>query len=231
MKITNKRIVLLSLLFCLKSVLCDSAFSQKKTKVINDFESWSSIGLTYKPIKKLTLGVEQNLRLKENSSTIEKYFTQLGADYKLFKNFEIGLGYRFVRTQDENYLPESNYQNSDRFNLDASYNNSVKRFSYGIRSRYQLKKDDISSTETLRFKSEIGYNFKKWKLDPEFSGEIFYRTDDSFNNYRFTLSTNIDIDKQSSVKLFVLYENELNEQFPKSTYVAGFSFTHRLKFK
>lgn len=226
----NKKIVLLSFVSWF-IIFCNATFSQKKTKVINDFESWSSIGFTYKPIKKLTLGVEQNLRLKENSATIEKYFTQFNADYKIIKRFEIGIGYRFVRTQDENYLPNSNYENSGRFNLDASFKNSVKRFSYAVRSRYQSKEDDISSTETLRFRSEIGYNFKKWKLDPEFSGEIFYRINDSFNNYRLTLSTNIDIDKQSSVKLFVLYENELNEQFPKSTYVAGFSFTHALKFK
>ena len=227
----NKRIVVISLLFCLKGVLCDGAFYQKKTKVINDFESWSSAGFTYKPIKKLTLSIEQNIRLKENSSSIEKYFTQLSADHKLFKSFEIGIGYRFVRTQDDKSLPESNYEHSDRLNLDVSYKNDIKRFSYGVRSRYQIKKDDNSSNETLRFKTEIGYNFKKWKLDPEFSSEIFYRKNESFNNYRLTLSTNIDIDKDSSIKLFVLYENELNEQYPKSTYVAGFSFTHRLKFK
>lgn len=227
----NKKISFLSFLFCFSIFFCEATFSQKKTKVINDFESWSSIGFTYKPIKKLTLGVEQNLRLKENSATIEKYFTQFNADYKIIKNFEIGVGYRFVRTQDDRYLPESNFENSDRVQLDVSYKNAIKRLSYGVRTRYQLKKDDFDSTETLRFRSEIGYNFKKWKLDPEFSGEIFYRTNDSFNNYRLTLSTNIDIDKQSSVKLFVLYENELNEQFPKSTYVAGFSFTHALKFK
>lgn len=227
----NKKVALISLLFCLKSFLCDFTFSQKKTKIINDFESWSSIGFTYKPIKKLTLAVEQNLRLKDNSSSIEKYFTQFSADHKLFKNFEIGIGYRFVKTQDEENLPESNYESSNRLHLDASYKNTIKRFSYGVRSRYQLKKDSNSSNETLRFKTEIGYNFKKWKLDPEFSSEIFYKTNDSFNSYRLTLSTNIDIDKYSSFKLFVLYENELNEQYPKSTYVAGFSFTHRLKFK
>lgn len=226
-----KRIVLFNLIFCFIFFFCDATFSQKKTKVINDFESWSSIGFTYKPIKKLTLGVEQNVRLKEKSSTIEKYFTQLSVDYKLFKKFEFGIGYRFIRKPDDNNLPENYFENSNRLNLDASYKNSLKRFSYKVRSRYQIKKDDNSSDETLRFKSGIGYNFKKWKLDPEFSGEIFYKVNESFSTYRLSLSTDIDIDKYSSVKLFVLYENELNEQFPKSTYVAGFSFNHRLKFK
>jgi hypothetical protein len=227
----NKKKYSLIVFICFKIFFCATTFSQKKTKIINDFESWSSVGFTYKPIKKITLGIEQNLRLKENSSSIEKYFTQLSADYKLFKNFEIGLGYRFVRTQDDKSLPESNYENSKRLNLDATYKNDIKRFSYGVRSRYQIKKDANSSNETLRLKTEIGYNFKKWKLDPEISGEIFYRPNEVFRNYRVTLSTKIDIDKDSSVKLFVLYENELNEPFPKSIYVAGFSFTHRIKFK
>ena len=225
----SKKIHYLVLFFCFKIFFCDATFSQKKTKIINDFESWSSIGLTYKPIKKMTLGLGQNIRLKKNSSLVDKYFTQFNVGYKLVKKIEIGIGYRLVRTQETESNLVDLYESSKRINFDLTYKNSIKRFNYSFRTRYQNKKDN-NTTETIRLKTKIQYNIKKWKLDPEVAGEIFYRPSETFKNYRVTLSTGLEIDKASKLKIFVLFEKELNEQFPKSTYVAGLAFTHKLKF-
>ena len=50
------------------------AFAQTNT----DFETWSSINVEVKLHKKLNLELEEQLRLKENSSEIDQYFTQIG---------------------------------------------------------------------------------------------------------------------------------------------------------
>ena len=59
------------------------ASAQSGTKyIIRDFETWSSINLKYKPTKNLKVNLSQQLRLKDNSTSLNSYFTQLGLDIK-----------------------------------------------------------------------------------------------------------------------------------------------------
>ena len=57
----------------------------------NDFELWSSVGVSYSVNDKFKVGLKEQLRLKENATTTDTYFTDLSLEYELFTDFEIGL--------------------------------------------------------------------------------------------------------------------------------------------
>ena len=226
-----------------KILLCflfvNVGFSQSNEN--SDLEGWSSITLKYKHNKKLSFELEEQLRLDENISETKKYFTQLSTSYSVFKNFDIGVGARFIREND-NEGKIQGYENHFRFHIDASYKQKIDQFTLKYRLRYQNKNEmGISSEEgdvanqNLRFKTSLGYNIKKWKLDPKFAAEIFnhFEKDEEseFNKYRLTLSTDYEFKKLGTLGLFYRIEKELNQTFNEKTNIIGLKYTYTIKNK
>lgn len=204
-----------------------------------DFESWSSITLEYKPNKKLTFALEGELRLKNNLSEIDQYFTHLNIDYELFKNFELGVGLRYIRNNDIRGKIQG-YENHFRFNLDLSYKHKIGAISFKHRIRYQNKNElGISSSEGdyanqhIRFKSTLTFKIKNWRLDPVFSAEIFNHfekgEENGFDKYRLAIGTNYKLKKLGKIGLFYRVESALNVMFPKITNIFMLKYTYTIK--
>lgn len=234
----NKNIRLTFLLFLITSTIC---FSQEDDN--NDFAIWNSIGVKYAPIKKLTFGVEQHLRLKENASQTDEYFTEVQVTYEPFKNIELAHGSRFIR-QNDNVGKIQGYEKHYRFNFDLSYNHKIKRFNLFHRIRYQNKREldldeDVSEVikETVRFKTEVGYNIKKWPLDPVFAVEIFSRKRDGYklisgaklSRYRLTLGTSYKIKKFGKVGIYYRYQENTRTDNDFVTKVLGLKYSYSIK--
>ena len=91
----------ISLVVCLLIFLPMVSQAQDGTYyTIQDFETWTSIDLRYKPTKKLRLSLSQQLRLKDNTSTLDVNFTQLGLKYKLADFLSIGFASRLIIEND-----------------------------------------------------------------------------------------------------------------------------------
>ncbi|MBT4882078.1 MAG: DUF2490 domain-containing protein, partial [Flavobacteriales bacterium] len=88
MRIIQNSIFLL--LFCSLS-----AFAQE-----NDFQSWYSVSLNKKIIKKTNLAVKTGLRLRENSSLYAKQFTDVKIKRKYNKRISYAVGYRYINRWD-----------------------------------------------------------------------------------------------------------------------------------
>ena len=204
-----------------------------------DFETWSSLGIDFKPTKKWNFGLEEQLRLKNNSSEVDQYFTQLNIEYEAFDNVEFGGGLRYVREND-NQGNIQGYENHFRFHLDASYKHKINKFSLKYRLRYQNKNELGVSTsdgdypnQHIRFKSSIGYNIKGWKLDPKFSAEIYNHFEEGkengFDKYRLTLGTEYKIKKTGKLGLYYRMEKELNVTHPETINIIELKYKYTLK--
>jgi hypothetical protein len=204
-----------------------------------DWTSWSTIGVEYKLNKKWNFGIEEQLRLKENISEVDEFFTQFNADYKLFKNFKLGVGLRYIRENDNNGKIQG-YDNYFRFNIDATYKHEINNLELGYRLRYQNKNElGVSYDEgdyvnqNIRFKTSVKYDFKKWSLDPKFSAEIFNRfqegKENGFNKYRLTLGTDYKIKNFGKLGVFYRLEKELNVDFPETKNIIGLNYTYTFK--
>ncbi|MFT7156105.1 MAG: long-subunit fatty acid transport protein [Parvicella sp.] len=233
MQIKLIKTTLLILLFMV-AIGSSTAQSEYDTVVIQDMESWTAAKFQLKVNKKLKFQLSQQLRLKHNSSELERTFTQLKGEYKINSNFSFGAGYRFILEQ-----KSTDFLMQHRFQFDGAYSFKLERFRGDVRLRYQSVK--VPSLESkladnhLRGKFEIGYNIKSWKLDPYVSTEIFrqvvsdYTT--GFDKIRFQMGTTYDFNKKHSISAFYGFEKELNELYPKITYLFGVSYKYKLKLK
>jgi hypothetical protein len=226
---------IIKILFVATFLIANSGFSQEN----KDLETWSSIQLNYKMNKKWKFGLQQQLRLKNNSSETDQYFTQLTADYKLNKDFTLGGGMRYIKSND-NTGNIQGYEDHFRYHFDLAYKHKIDQFSLKYRVRFQNKNElGISESDgdyakkTLRFKTSIGYDIKKWKFDPKFAAEIFHRTeegeDSQFSKYRLTLGTDYSLKKYGKIGLYYRIEKELNESLPKTTSIIGLKYSYTFK--
>lgn len=220
-------------------VLFIAVISTGFSQTTKDFETWSSIGIAYKLTEKWDFGLEEQLRLKNNSSEVDQFFTHLNINYEAFDNFELGGGLRYIKVND-NKGNIQGYEDHFRFHLDVSYKHKINNFSLKYRLRYQNKNElGVSASngdyanQHIRFKTSIGYDIKKWKLDPTFSVELFNHFEEGkkndFDKYRLTLKTAYKIKKIGKLDLFYRMEKELNVLQPKTIDIIGCTFTYSLK--
>ncbi|MFK8037464.1 MAG: DUF2490 domain-containing protein [Crocinitomicaceae bacterium] len=207
------------------------------TIVTQDLETWSKIGLKYKLNKKWSFGLDQQLRLKQNSNQVNQIITDLHIKYKFDFGFYLGTAFRYIADQSNDLT----FDNDFRFNIDAGYKHKIDRLSFNYRLRYQNKNeiglnqeegDDID--KVIRLKVGVKYNIKNWKIDPNFSTEIFSdltQSTDRFEKMRFTLGSDYSFNKRNEIGFFYRIEKELNASYPKTTYIIGLNYTHTLKLK
>jgi hypothetical protein len=106
----------------------------------------------------------------------------------------------------------------------------VYRFRY--QNKNELGVDDVAK-KYFRFKVGVDYDIRKWKLDPELSGELLRSlgadSDNQLEGYRFTMGTSFKVHKSAKMGVYYRCEKELNTSYPKTTNIIGLKYTYNLK--
>ena len=177
-----------------------SAFAQE-----NDFQTWYSVSLNKKIIKKTNLSVKTGLRLRENSSLYAKQFTDVKLKRKYNKRISYAVGYRYINKWDIAF----NISDQNRFYADVIYKNKFsKRFSYAVRNRWQTQGDLFGYKMTLRQKYMLDYNIKKTKLTPSIAAEYFLTLEDGINKLRSTIALAYPLAKKLDFELTYRIQQE-----------------------
>jgi hypothetical protein len=194
------------LLFCSLS-----AFSQE-----NDFQTWYSVSLNKKIIKKTNLNVKTGLRLRENSSLYAKQFTDVKIKRKYSKRISYAVGYRYINRWDI----ALNISNQNRFYADVYYKNKLsKRFSYAVRNRWQTQGYLYGYKMTLRQKFALDYNIRKTKLAPSIATEYFLNLEDGINKLRSTIALGYPLAKKLDFELAYRIQNEFYVNNPETLFI------------
>lgn len=237
MKSIPKIVMVISALLLMKS-----SFSQEEEYVeVSDFESWTSLELGYKPTKKWSFSLQEQLRLDNNSSEVKGYFTELSSGYKLFKSFELAMGFRYITRNDNEGKVQGN-RNYFRYQIDASFSHDVSNFSIKYRLRYHTRNelglsvaDGDYPDEFIRLLAKVEYNIKGWKFDPEVSGELFDYIEKGVNKglvgYRLTFGTSFKVHKGGKMGVYYRIEEELNTDYPKTNYILRLKYAYTFKNK
>ncbi len=229
---------------CLFMLLLSVLFSNTiyaQTEDSKNLNLWSSVEIEYKLNKKWSFELAEQLRLKEDISLVDEYFTELQTEYSVNKNFSLAGGLRFIRQNDTEGNIQG-YENHLRFQFDAKYKHKINDFKLDYRLRYQNKNDLSVSSEDgdyanqhIRFKTGIEYNIKNWKLDPQFSAEIYNHFEKGeaggFDKYRLTFGTDYDMKEYGKIGLYYRIEKELNVNLPETTNIIGLSYKYTFKNK
>jgi predicted porin len=197
-----------------------------------DLEGWTSVELKYKFNKQWMVSAEEQVRLKDDVSEVDKYFSQFGVRYNAPRGLSLDGGYRWIRANDTQGQVQG-YESEHRYHVSTSYGHKLGRFSLGYRMRYQEKSTSSGNADRhLRFRARVRYNLPDWKLDPVFAAELYRPVgddaDSGFDKMRFALGTNWNTWGDGEMGVFYRLEKELDVDLPQTTHIIGLRFTHLL---
>lgn len=205
---------------------------EQDVKVVKDLELWTSAGVSKKINKHWKISLDQEVRFINEMSAFDVWFSDLGIDYKLNKHIRFGTNYRFYQVENDNAQLETQH----RLSVDFKYKQKIERFGLEYRMRFQNKDEDFLDNESdknianIRNRLSVEYDIKNFKADPFFDIELYRRMYDLENGrlskLRWTLGVQFPVYKNSDIKLFYRLDNELNEMYPKDTYIIGLGYSY-----
>jgi hypothetical protein len=177
-------------------------------EVETDFQTRTSLDLSFKPFEKLKLSFTPELRFDENFS-LDKYVFEGGAEYKVLKFLELGATYRFGINPRDN--KDTEY--ASRYSFSATAKKDFSRFESAFRLRYTNDADDETSSEYfMRYKASLDYDIRKSKITPSVAVEAFQQLQDGgLYKMRYTAGMDYKLFKKNYLGLdykFDYYQNE-----------------------
>lgn len=210
---TIKYLLILIIIFALSSPVDLFADDQK----IRDNQIWAGAEVTV-PItkKRWTAEIGQQIRTEHNNNNIEYHISDFGIKYRINSILRASSSLRLKAGAKE---PKFAWY----ANMYAKY--SLKDFRFTYRLRYQKKFDNTDDNEDyLRQKLTIKHKTKNI-LSPYISAELFYRfrydKGDRFDKFRLYFGSDLKLSKRNSLKLYYLYQQEINMPNPGIQSIFG----------
>lgn len=227
----------LFVLFVFKTI-CVSTFAQSQAQTQPDAGLWCTFTVEKEFTKKLTIGINEELRLRENYSRLNLLYTNPYITYKLRKRLKLGLGYRFI----SKYMyKESRFSYKHRLMFDISYKYKFEDLIISYRSRLQGEVRDYNSDPQgkqpeyyWRNKLDIGYEIGKFT--PYIGTEVRYQIEDPrfpASNYgwhraRTYAGVDYEYNKKHSFGIMYLIQQEFDVDDPGTGYILGLDYKYKL---
>lgn len=232
------------LFFSIQSIAQNSSYNKKKGKDNAEVKLWGGAEFDLKLNKSWSINLMTQARMKFMETEFDRFLLEFETAYNprfhfVVKPMKLKVGVRYFGTVDE----DDGYENNLRLHADLSYKLKSKRFYVAYRFRYQAKnelkqKESIYKnywTQDFRNLIKVGYNFKKWKLDPEIWFELFFHDElgalNGFTKYRVGIKTSYDFDKNNAISLKYFLEMETKYYNPKQAHIIVLSYQYKFKLK
>jgi hypothetical protein len=190
----------------------------------NDAGLWTNFTLEKKITREFSIVVTEELRFRENITELGTFYTDVGAEYKIWKGLRAAADFRYINKRN----PDGTYRQSFRYYGDLSYRQKVHRFTAGYRIRLEVQYAQPGHSELggvpewyIRQKLFFDYNTKS-RFDPYLSGEIWYKANEpatGFDQYRIQAGAQIRITKVQSLDLGYIFQQEFNVPDPRTDYI------------
>lgn len=203
----------------------------------NDLGMWNTFSFEYKLTDKYSILATEELRLKENLSTINLWYTNLGFCFKYNPHLKAALVYRNIQKR----LDNSTYGFRHRIMLDITYKTKISMISFSTRTRlqgeivYPYASDKWEVPQYFwRQKFEFKYTIANSPFSPYLGTEL--RTQFSnprskefrgfgFSRTRFYAGCDYEINKNNTVGAFYLIQSDFQENDPTTLYIIGLEYT------
>lgn len=204
----------------------------------NDFGMWNTVSINKEFTDKFSVGVDQELRLRENCSTINLVYTNFGATYKVTDFFKVGLVYRFIDKHKDDYT----WGVRHRAYIDLTFKVKPAKFSIAYRARFQSEwrgagyESDLGNVPEvfMRNQVKIGYNATD-EIQPYIGTEVRWQIQnpripyhESIDRARYFAGVNYEINKHNTVGTYFLIQKEVNVMDRQSLYILGLEYTLNL---
>jgi len=218
------------LILILACSIAASAFTVNAQQ--KDAGLWTSVTVEHQVTRKMSVSVSEQLRMYQNISDINQFFTDLGAQYELSESFRVSLNYRLSSTNEQTY-----FKTRHRFYVDLSYRYKLKPLVLGLRQRVQRQVEALKSSENgdvpewySRTKFSVKLDLDK-KYAPYLSSEIYYvidnlnEEDNVFDKIRYEAGLDYKFNRRNSLNIFYLIQSDILEK-KTVDYIAGLGYTY-----
>jgi hypothetical protein len=200
-----------------------------------DFQFWPSVNVDLELTKNLKAMLEEEVRLKENSTQIGRQINDLGVGYKFNKYFRAALFYRI----EANWKTPDDYRWKQGLYADMALKQTAGRFILGYRLRLQSSRIEFNSNEdnllssfVNRHKFTLAYNIQNKPLTPFIEEELFLNSVShqmEMINNRTWLGITYSPGKIHEFSLKYGIDHERLVPDPLTSFIIAFNYTLNLK--
>ncbi len=214
--------------------------SKAQSAISKDAGMWSTVSVQKKISKKVSLGFDQEFRLRENYQRINLFYSCPSIAYKVNDNLRVEMSYRAIQKR----LLDLSFSHRHRFQFDVNYRFKINYFVVSNRVRYQQEYRDVFTSA----KGKIPENFVRfkteWKVDihrnytPYLAVETRYQihaprgdmpvSDMGFRRVRYIFGTDFKLKNKDSFGLYYVLQNEFGVMNPEYIYITGIQYTINL---
>ena len=224
----------------------------------SDFGMNVSVGAEKKLPKRFSLGLDAELRTRDNTSTIDRI--DIGADlsWKFLPFMKAAIGYEWLYDQrptsltyhndgSPNKITLSYWQPRHRLHADLQGNLKAGRWNLSLRERYQYTHRPIShnrkyDTDTdvwsnvkskdyhvFRTRLNVSYNIRHCKFSPFANAELF-NSNQGIEKTRYTIGTVYNLNKKSAFELYYRFQKVYGEDDENDENMHIIGVSYNLKF-
>lgn len=199
-----------------------------------DFQFWPSAGVSVDLPKKFKVVAEEEIRLKENSTQIDRQINNLGVGYRINKYLRASVYYRL----------EAKWENPDNHiwrrglygDLSFRYQTGEVEIDYRFRlqsAKVEMNRKDDRFTDriTHRHKLSCTYDISGMPVDVSAEGELFYRAGKGthFSEYRIRGGLAWKPGKTHEFGLKYGIVREVQVADPLTAFVISLDYTFNIK--
>lgn len=201
----------------------------------DDLGSSLSADITKRIIPGLNLSLEEDFRLRDNLSEVDRFSTTLELSYKPWKFLKLGGAYNLI-----NYNHETKgWEVRHRYYFFATGSYRINRFTVSLRERFQstyrvgVKETSKRANPKLYLRSrlEVEYDIRNCKFEPFASVELYNTLNDpqgnKMNKLKYTAGSKYKLNKRNSLQLYYRYVNFKDDDEGNGKHMIGLGYSYK----
>jgi len=197
----------------------------------SDAELWSGISIRKKITRKVSVNIEEQVRINNNISSVKSVFSDLSVLYRFNKSFRLSGNYRYINRGSNTGINRV----AHRFYADMRILFKANPLIFIYRNRFSTENaiktngNGYKRENYERNKLEVKFDIHK-RFNPYVASELYYYLGKSeFRKVRYTAGIDLDLKNRNELSLFYRIQREFNVKNPEYSYIIGVGFSHNLK--
>lgn len=166
------------------TILCASTFTalaQVNEDIDTDFRARMSVEVDKRIVRGLHIGLSEEFRLKDNLTSVDRFYTTLGISYKFCPYFKAGISYTLMNLHKfDSDADRWGWDLRHRTSLDLIGSYRLGNVKFNLRERFQLTHrtgemnvyQNPRNAFVLRSRLKVSYDFANRPVEPYFSVEL-----------------------------------------------------------
>lgn len=201
----------------------------------DDWGSSLEVGVTKKIIPGLHVSLEEDFRLRDNFSEVDRFSTALELSYKPIQYLKIGGAYNLI-----NYNhPTKGWEVRHRYYFYATGSYRFNRFTLSLRERFQSTyRVGVKETSTranpklyLRSRLQLKYDIRHCGFEPFASVELYNTLNDprgnSMNKLKYTVGSEYKLNKRNTLQVYYRYINFTDDDEANGKHMIGLGYSYK----